>query len=281
MPSSTESPEGPPPRSDRDWVTTSAGCSGPAHGVPVWVDWYSSDGSQGRNSTPPTATATITRHVARTSLVPRRPAWPGPRGPPAAIAGGRHEPHRPVVGPEQRAGTAGPGRRGGPSSVAAARRCRPARRRGRAPSRASTCGSRCCSGWRRATRRARGPRPRPPCRPARRRPATHISGNSATTEHAGQRPDGHVAVAEQLHPAVEQEVVQRRVAVVAQGLGDVAERQPGDVDAERLVEPQRRAGHEPEGDGGEGQPDHDRHADQSPRSIEGPATVVGSGWPSR
>ena len=63
-------------------------------------------------------------------------------------------------------------------------------------------------------------------------------------DHAGQGPHRDVARPEDLHPQVEQEVVERRVPVVAQGFADLVERQLGDVDAERLVEPERRAGDE-------------------------------------
>ena len=44
-------------------------------------------------------------------------------------------------------------------------------------------------------------------------------------QHAGQGPDRHVAGAEDLRPDVQEEVVERRVAVVAQGLADVAQGQ--------------------------------------------------------
>src|SRR5918995_1299938 len=57
--------------------------------------------------------------------------------------------------------------------------------------------------------------------------------------------DGAVALAEHRHPGVQHQVVEGRMAVVAEGLEHVAQRQRGDVDAERLVEPQRRPLHEP------------------------------------
>jgi hypothetical protein len=56
-------------------------------------------------------------------------------------------------------------------------------------------------------------------------------------QHARERADRAVAFAEQRHPSVEEEVVQRRMPIVAQRTRDVAERQSSDVDAQRLVEP--------------------------------------------
>ena len=65
-------------------------------------------------------------------------------------------------------------------------------------------------------------------------------------EHARERSHGDVALAEHLHPAVEHPVVEGRVTVVAQRRPDVAQRERRDVDAQRLVEPQRRSGDEPQ-----------------------------------
>ena len=104
--------------------------------------------------------------------------------------------------------------------------------------------------------------------PPRRRPANQSSGIRARPHRPDSGPDGHVALAEHVHPAVEQEVVERRVAVVAQRLGDVAERQRGDVDAQRLVEPQRRAGDEPQHDADD---QHADHADADPGPVAAPA----------
>jgi hypothetical protein len=56
-------------------------------------------------------------------------------------------------------------------------------------------------------------------------------------EHAGERSGGDVPVAEELHPPVEEPVEERRVAVVAQRVADLTQRQTGDVDVQRLVQP--------------------------------------------
>ena len=66
------------------------------------------------------------------------------------------------------------------------------------------------------------------------------------SDHAGQRAHRGVALAEHQHPLVEQVVVERRMAVLAQRRSDVGERQTGDVDAERFVEPQVRRRPEPQ-----------------------------------
>ena len=73
------------------------------------------------------------------------------------------------------------------------------------------------------------------------------------TEDAGERTDCDVGGAEDVHPAVEQQVVERRMTVVAKCLQDVRrgevvtidggtshDRQLRDVDGERFVEPHRR-----------------------------------------
>ncbi len=65
-------------------------------------------------------------------------------------------------------------------------------------------------------------------------------------DDARQGPDGDIATSEDLDPAVEQHVVERRVAILAERLGDVAQGQARDVDAEGLVEPERRLGGEAE-----------------------------------
>ena len=49
---------------------------------------------------------------------------------------------------------------------------------------------------------------------------------------------------------MEQDVVQGRCAVVLQGIGDLVQRQPGDVDRQRLVEPEGRPGPEAEDQAG-------------------------------
>ena len=69
-------------------------------------------------------------------------------------------------------------------------------------------------------------------------PAIQAKRQATTDSQPGQGPDGEVAVAEGQHPEMQQGVVQRRGAVVAEGAGDLAEGQLGDVDAQRLVEPQ-------------------------------------------
>ena len=62
---------------------------------------------------------------------------------------------------------------------------------------------------------------------------------------------------------MEDQVVQRRVAVVAEGVEQISHREAGDVDAERLVQPQRRALHEAQDDA-EGH-DAGEHCGRHPR----------------
>jgi hypothetical protein len=69
-------------------------------------------------------------------------------------------------------------------------------------------------------------------------------------DHAGERPHGGVAVAHHGRPEVEQPVVEGREPVVAEGVGDLVERQRGDRGGQRLVQPQLRAGEEAERHGG-------------------------------
>ena len=97
-------------------------------------------------------------------------------------------------------------------------------------------------------------------------------------EHTGQRAHGGVAFAEDRHPAVKQEVVQRRVPVVAQRARDVAQRQPGDVDAQRFIEPKVRSGPEAQhhaDDDGRG--DH-HELDRSERGVAGIQARTGARW---
>ena len=68
--------------------------------------------------------------------------------------------------------------------------------------------------------------------------ANHIGDHGADHAHARQRARRDVARAEHARPHVQQQVVERRRAVVLQRLVQVAERQPRDVDRQRLVEPQ-------------------------------------------
>ena len=68
------------------------------------------------------------------------------------------------------------------------------------------------------------------------RPSRRTAAPPPTPRPKG--PDGDVALAEDEHPEVEQHVVQRRGAVVAEGAGDLAERQLGDVDGQGLVQPE-------------------------------------------
>ena len=65
-------------------------------------------------------------------------------------------------------------------------------------------------------------------------------------EHARQRPCPPVGVGAEGVPHMQQHVEERWVAVPAQGRGDVADRQVGDVDGQRFVQPQPGAGQEPQ-----------------------------------
>ena len=87
----------------------------------------------------------------------------------------------------------------------------------------------------------------PTVRPPTRLPASqHERQRREDREDARQRPHRGVALAEHRHPAVEEPVVERRMAVVTQRRGDVADRKLGDVDRQRLVEPEVRLGPEAE-----------------------------------
>ena len=83
-------------------------------------------------------------------------------------------------------------------------------------------------------------------RSSRRRPMNHIG----TSVRVPATPDSaRTAVGpdpEDPHPAVEEQVVERRRAVVAQRRHQPVERQPGDVDREHLVGPHVRLAHEPQ-----------------------------------
>ena len=116
-------------------------------------------------------------------------------------------------------------------------------------------------GRERARRRA-GPQPTRPrsARPAGGRPATPAAGRRRA-KRPGRNRTARSPSPNTLHPAVEQDVEERRGAVVAQALGQLAEREPGDADRLGLVEPQGRDGGEADDDGqdqdeagGHGQP---------------------------
>jgi hypothetical protein len=63
-------------------------------------------------------------------------------------------------------------------------------------------------------------------------------GQGEHGEDDGQRVGLHLAVADQLHPAVQEQVVQRRRAVEAQDAGDVGQGVARDADAQALVDPE-------------------------------------------
>ncbi len=86
-------------------------------------------------------------------------------------------------------------------------------------------------------------------RPAADAAARHPDeGQSGTAEHAGQGAHGQVGGSEPPDPEVQQDVVQRRRAVPFQRAVDLPQGQPGDVEGERLVQPQVRARPEAQGD---------------------------------
>ena len=76
-------------------------------------------------------------------------------------------------------------------------------------------------------------------------------------EERGQRPHGRVTLAEPAHPDVQQQVVERGCPVDPQRRPEVAEGHPGNVDRERLVEPEVTAHREAE--------DHTDHHDPDDR----------------
>ena len=117
------------------------------------------------------------------------------------------------------------------------------------------------------------------CQPGHRGPAPAATDQPDERErqhgeHAAQGPHRGIAVAEHLHPAVKQQVVERWVAVVAQRLGDVAQRQGRDVDAQGLVEPERRGGREPGPDTDHG--DRRHHVGKPARGSRHPVGRGGS-----
>ena len=85
-------------------------------------------------------------------------------------------------------------------------------------------------------------------------------------DEARERPDGIVGLPEQGDPEVQQVVVERRGPVVLQGVGDLVQRQAGDVDGQRLVEPQARSGPEAEEQSG-GDDEPHRHAGNEARTT--------------
>ena len=104
-------------------------------------------------------------------------------------------------------------------------------------------------------------------------------GQREDREDPRERTNGHVGLAEHPHPPVQQEVEQRRVPVLAQGGADVTERQPGDVDRQRLVEPQIGPGPEPQHEPGD---DHARHHDGlDPGQRSRPARGLSAGFGRR
>ena len=107
------------------------------------------------------------------------------------------------------------------------------------------------------------PRHRPP---AEAPPAeiAHREGEDGKDPREGA--DGIVGLAEQAHPEVEQDVVERRRPVVLEGVRKLVQRQAGNVDRESLVEPQPRAS--PEAEQEPGRHDHgDADPDHSPRAA--------------
>ena len=91
--------------------------------------------------------------------------------------------------------------------------------------------------------------PRSTRRPGPRRGGrrTTVATDRADHAHARQRPRPRQSPEPNTaRPDVQQHVVERRRAVVAQRVVEVAERQAGDVDRQRLVEPQVGAGPEEE-----------------------------------
>ncbi len=69
-------------------------------------------------------------------------------------------------------------------------------------------------------------------------------------DEAGERADGVIGLTEQDDPEMQQDVVQGWCAVVLQRIGDIVQRQAGDVDRQRLIEPEGRPGPEAEGQAG-------------------------------
>ena len=93
-------------------------------------------------------------------------------------------------------------------------------------------------------------------------PAEPADGKGRHGEEPGEGAHGAVGLSEDDHPEVQQVVVERRRPVVLQCIGDVMQREPGDVDGEGLVEPEPRAGPEPEEQsGGDRQPHCDPDGD--------------------
>ena len=173
-----------------------------------------------------------TRARAATSGRPARP------GRPTTAQRRGQQVEGPVVGVEEQPGDRRRRRRGCRRGARAAPGRGPGSRRRSARRPASTCGPRCRSGPRTATwpRGAWRPRRRcgrrAACRPAR--PGARV----ATPNDARQGPHGDVRRPEHRHPEVEQDVEERRGAVPLEVRGDLVQRQAGDVDGQRLVEPQ-------------------------------------------
>ena len=75
-------------------------------------------------------------------------------------------------------------------------------------------------------------------------------------EDTGQRADGDVAVSEDRHPVMQQQVVERRRTVMAQGGEQLREVTPRDLDRQGFVEPDVAGGDEPERRAREHRDDH-------------------------
>ena len=100
---------------------------------------------------------------------------------------------------------------------------------------------------------------RPGHRPASQAPAAEPGDRQRDhRDHARQGAHGVVGLPEEDDPEVEEVVVQRRRTVVLQRVGDLVQRQAGDVDGQGLVQPQARPGPEAKEQGGG---DHHPHAD--------------------
>src|SRR5205823_3628919 len=82
----------------------------------------------------------------------------------------------------------------------------------------------------------------------------------------------------QRHPHVEQDVVQRWMSIVTKRRGDVADRQPRDVDAQCLVEPKVRSGPEAQDQSGRDRTGDGHELDRSKGRVARVPTRTGARW---
>ena len=129
------------------------------------------------------------------------------------------------------------------------------------PVRSTACGSMC---------------PNEAATRATRRPANQASGSVARLSTPDSARTATSLLPEDVHPEVQQQVVQRRRAVVAQGAEQLRQMAAGDLDGERLVQPDVRRGdeaqHRADGDG-----DHDERDQPVQRTLALQPRPIGAG----